>query len=131
MNDIKINQSISNLKRALSRLEEALSIPKDNPVIVDATIQRFKFVIELYWKTLKRLLAQGGIQTDTLRDTLKKAYAAGWIKNETPWLQMLRDRNETSYVYDEKKAEEIYQHIRDNFAELQSTFEFLTKRSKQ
>ena len=131
MNNIKINQSMSNLKRALSRLEEALNISTDNPVIVDATIQRFEFVIELYWKTLKRLLAQGGIQTDTPRDTLKKAYAAGWIKNEIPWLQMLRDRNETSHVYDEKKAEEIYQHIRNNFSELQSTFEFLTRRSKQ
>ena len=107
MSDIKVQQSMINLERALLRLQEALAESKHNSLVIDATIQRFEFVIELYWKILK------------------KAYAADWLTNETAWLQMLQDRNETYHVYDEEKAQLIYQHIHDNFPELQNTFNFL------
>ena len=118
---------MSNLENALLRLKEALDEPKHNTLIIDATIQRFEFVIELYWKTLKRLLVAQGIEATTPKEVLKKAYAAEWLKNETAWLQMLNDRNETSHIYNEKKAKEIYQHIKNNFPELQNTFDFLKK----
>ena len=119
---------MQNLERALTRLKEALDEPEHNTLIIDATIQRFEFVIELYWKTLKRILATEGIQATTPREVLQKAYKANWLENETAWLQMLKDRNETSHVYDEKKALEIYQHIRKNFPELEHTYKFLQKR---
>jgi nucleotidyltransferase substrate binding protein (TIGR01987 family) len=128
MSEIKIKQSMVNLENALQRLKEALDEPKHNALIIDATIQRFEFVIELYWKTLKRLLDSQGIHATTPKEVLKKAYVAEWLKNETAWLQMLEDRNETSHVYDEEKAKEIYQHIHNNFSELQKTFKFLKKK---
>ena len=57
MSLIKAKQSMNNLEEALERLGEALAIKEEeNTLVVDATIQRFEFVIELYWKTLKRLL---------------------------------------------------------------------------
>ena len=127
MSEIKIKQSMTNLRKALLRLKEALEAPEDNPLIIDATIQRFEFVLELYWKTLKRLLAAQGIQTTTPKDVLKKAYSVKWINNETVWLEMLNDRNETSHIYDEEKAKEIYRHIKNNFSELESTFAKLQK----
>jgi nucleotidyltransferase substrate binding protein (TIGR01987 family) len=130
MSKIKIQQSMLNLENALLRLKEALHEPKNNTLIIDATIQRFEFVIELYWKTLKRLLDSQGIHATTPKEVLKKAYAAEWLKNETAWLQMLDDRNETSHVYDEEKAQEIYQHIHDNFPELENTFSFLKEKFK-
>ncbi len=117
-----------NLENALLRLKEALNEPKNNALIIDATIQRFEFVIELFWKTLKRLLNDQGIHATTPKEVLKKAYAAEWLKNETKWLQMLEDRNATSHVYDEEKAQEIYQHIHANFSELESTFTFLKQK---
>lgn len=122
MSEIKLEQSIINLQNVLARLKEAIDADENNPLIIDATIQRFEFVIELYWKTLKRLLAQQGILTNTPKDTLQKAYTAKWIENETAWLEMLRDRNETSHIYNQNKAKEIYQHIKNNFPELQNTF---------
>jgi nucleotidyltransferase substrate binding protein (TIGR01987 family) len=130
MND-KVQQSMQNLENALARLKEALNEDKNNELVIDGTIQRFEFVIELYWKTLKRLLAQEGVIATTPKDVLKKAYSVDWIKNETAWLEMLQDRNETSHVYDEEKANEIYEHIRHNFPELQKTFEFLKKLPKK
>ena len=54
MSDIKF--SIINLEKAISRLEEAVNEPQVNDFVIDATIQRFEFVIELFWKTLKRLM---------------------------------------------------------------------------
>jgi nucleotidyltransferase substrate binding protein (TIGR01987 family) len=126
MSEIKYKQSLLNLDKALNRLHEALMQP-ENDLAIDATIQRFEFVIELFWKTLKRLLANEGIETNTPKDVLKKAFAAKLIYNELIWLQMLNDRNETSHIYDEEKAIEIYHHIKNNYNELSETFSRLKK----
>ncbi|KIH77866.1 nucleotidyltransferase substrate binding protein, HI0074 family [Geoalkalibacter ferrihydriticus] len=128
MNDQKAIQGLANLEKALKRLDEALREPDTNSLVVDGTIQRFEFVIELYWKTLKRLLAVDGITANTPREALQKAFAAHWINDETAWLQMLRDRNGTSHLYDEAAARRIYAHIRQYFPELQKTFRFLADR---
>jgi nucleotidyltransferase substrate binding protein (TIGR01987 family) len=128
MIDQKAAQSLENLERALKRLEEALREPGSNSLVIDGTIQRFEFVIELYWKTFKRLLAIEGLEANTPREALQKAYAAHWIDDEAVWLQMLRDRNETSHIYDEAAARRIYAHIQQNFPVLKKTFLFLKKR---
>lgn len=75
MSDSKLRQSIANLERALDRLGKALQEPESNPLVVDATIQRFEFSVELFWKALRRLLAAEGEGVDaaTPRETLKHA----------------------------------------------------------
>ncbi|WOV88369.1 nucleotidyltransferase substrate binding protein [Sporosarcina oncorhynchi] len=118
----KVKQSFENLERALNRLEDALNEDQDNSLIVDGTIQRFEFTIEIYWKTLKRLLAQEGIDAKTPRETLKEAYQVGWLQNEQAWLQMLKDRNETSHAYDEDMARKILSNIIGYFPDMKSTF---------
>ncbi len=128
MSEAKIRQSLHNLEKALSRLKEALAEPIDNEIVIDGTIQRFEFCIELFWKTLKRLLLFEGIETKTPRETLKQAYQIGWLNDETAWLEMLKDRNLTSHIYDEVMAGEIFNHIHKNFAELERTFHFLKQR---
>ena len=95
---------------------------------MDGTIQRFEFVIELFWKALKHLLSDEGIETGTPREVLQRAYSAGWLAHETPWLEMLRDRNETSHAYDETTALRIYRHIRANYPEMARTLETLETR---
>ena len=45
-----------------------------------------------------------GIEAATPRETLRHAFRAGWLTDEAAWLQMLRDRNETSHLYDEETA---------------------------
>jgi nucleotidyltransferase substrate binding protein (TIGR01987 family) len=128
MSDQKAAQSLHNLGAALERLKEALQEPEENPLAIDGTIQRFEFVIELYWKTLKRLLALEGINTHTPRESLQRAYQANWLADETAWLLMLRDRNEASHVYDEEMARRIYGHIKEYFPELERTYHSLRKR---
>lgn len=128
MSDIKLKQSIVNLGNALKRLEEALNEKHPNPLYIDGTIQRFEFAIELFWKTLKRLLESEGILANTPKDVLKKAYAVHWIQNEAAWLQMLQDRNETSHIYDEAKAKQIYSHIKKHFSLLNTSYQLLLKK---
>ncbi|WP_245804695.1 HI0074 family nucleotidyltransferase substrate-binding subunit [Halobacillus hunanensis] len=124
----KINQSMANLEQAITRLEEALSEDQSNSLIVDGTIQRFEFTIELYWKTLRRLLLSEGIETKTPKETLKPSYKAGWLQDEQAWLQMLKDRNETSHIYNEETANQILGNINSYFPEMLSTFKVLRKR---
>lgn len=118
MGNDPLARSISNLERALDRLGEALDEPETNKLAIDGTIQRFEFAFELAWKALRRFLLHEGIETATPREALKQANAAGWIENEAVWLQMLKDRNESSHVYDEDKARAIYQRIQVSYPSL-------------
>jgi nucleotidyltransferase substrate binding protein (TIGR01987 family) len=74
------------------------------------------------------LLNQEGIQINTPRESLQKAYEIRWIEDETAWLQMLKDRNETSHIYDEEMAKRIYLRIKQNFPQMESTYALLLKR---
>ncbi len=128
--DRKLQQSARNLEKSLLRLEEALNENHDNSLIVDGTIQRFEFTIELYWETLKRLLQAEGIVAKTPKETLKEAYQVGWLVNEKAWLQMLRDRNETSHTYNEELAIQIVENIQGYFPEMKQTFFNLREKGK-
>ena len=128
MTDDKARQSQINLGVAMARLGEALCEPSTNSLVIDGTIQRFEFVIELFWKTLRRLLSLEGIQASTPKETLDEAYRIGWLKDEAAWLQMLADRNATSHIYNEEMAERIYQNIRRNYSELEDTLALLTRK---
>ena len=123
----KIRQSMENLGRALERLNEALQEDRTT-FMIDATIQRFEFSIELFLKTLKRQLAYEGIESITPRETMKYAYKIGWLREEGLWLDMLDDRNRTSHIYNEEIANEIYDHIKNYHKELIHTYRFLADR---
>lgn len=114
---------LNELKNAIDRLGEALAFsPEENPLAIDATIQRFEFVIELYWKTFKKCLAENGIETSLPKEALREAFAANWISDDKLWIDMMLDRNLTSHTYREKTAQEIYGRIRVYYPQLRSTF---------
>lgn len=128
MSDSEATRALHTLGRALDRLGEALAEPEDNPLAIDGTIQRFEFAVELWWKALRRLLADEGVATTTPREALQQAFRAGWLGDEAVWLQMLRDRNETSHTYDEETARRIYANVRAAHPEMQRTYERLRAR---
>ena len=124
----KGRQRLANLGRALDRLHEALAVPPDAPLAVDGTVQRFEFAFELAWKALKDALEYEGVDARTPREVLREATRAGWLGDETAWLDMLRDRNLSSHVYSEAVAGEIYGRIRQNVPALDAAREVLTRR---
>jgi len=109
----KTSQSVKNLTRALSRLEQAIKTPvgEQDSLLIDGTIQRFEFCIELFWKMLRRALLENGIETGTPREAIQKAYQAKWLNDEKLWIRMLQDRNRTSHVYEEEVAQEIFRRV--------------------
>ena len=62
----KIKRFLLDLGRALDRLKEVLAISlKENDLVIEATIQCFEFSFELFWKTLRELLKEEGVQVNS------------------------------------------------------------------
>lgn len=128
MTTSKVEESFNKLEKPLDSLENALKQPiQPDRIAIDATIQRFKYTIELYWKLLKRILESKGKEVRYPKDVLREAFAGHLIEDESAWLHMLEDRNMTSHVYDEKIADKIYDHIKQYFPILQTTFASLKR----
>ncbi len=129
MSQRKLRDSLVNLGRAMVKLEEAVRTPRSNPLVAEGTIQRFEFVFELFWKALKRTLEYEGRLTKTPRESLKEAYAVGWLGSETVWLEMLDCRNATSHLYlHPELVERTYEKIVAYYPHLADALAFLEKR---
>lgn len=125
----KLQDSLSNLAKAVEHLEEALKLPKQQDLVIEGTIQRFEYVIELMWKTLKRALEHEGIQPKTPRESVKEAFKIGWLDDENVWHEMLDSRNTTSHNYlDEQLILNSYHTIARLTPELRKTCDFLLNR---
>ena len=122
-----MSQNLTEAFKKTSNVLDALEIMLLEPMQknrgnIDACIHRFEFVIELFWKLLKLILASQGREVYYPKDVLQEAYAGHLIDNETLWLQMLKDRNQRSHTYDEELADKIYTHIKVYFPELKKTY---------
>ncbi|HEY5046993.1 MAG TPA: HI0074 family nucleotidyltransferase substrate-binding subunit [Rhizomicrobium sp.] len=113
MNASTATRRLDDLDQALIRLEEALAVPESAPLAIDGTIQRFEFVFELCWKAMKALIEFNtpSASANTARAAIKAAFAAGWIEDETAWLDLLDMRNATSHTYREAVARDVYRRI--------------------
>jgi len=107
----ELNRVLTRFGSALTRLEEAIALNPTEPLSVEGTIQRFEFTIELAWKSLKLFLADAGISADSPKEALRQGFRARWIEDEMIWLEMLEDRNQTTHIYQEAKAREIFEHL--------------------
>jgi len=96
--------------------------------LLDTTVQRFEFSIELFWKALKHLLALNGVTVNLPKEVLQEAYVSRWIDNEKLWLAMLKDRNQTSHTYKHELALEIYERIKQYYPEMRKVHTFLTNK---
>lgn len=118
------------LGQAIQRLHEVIARTKVDKdlVLLDAAIQRFEFVIELFWKVLKKILAHEEIDSTTPKDVLSKAFQFSIIDDEKIWIEMLRDRNNTSYVYKYENAKRVFENIKIYLPILEKTYNKLEKK---
>ena len=110
MEKVEVLLYIERLKRAFSRLKEAVERAKDD-LDRDGVIQRFEFSVELFWKTLKKVLEYNKVECYSPRDCVKKAFRYGMIDDDEIVLDMLEDRNRSSHIYDEEEAVRIFEII--------------------
>jgi len=130
MKEIFWKDSFLALGQAIQRLHEVIERTKvdKDPIFLDAAIQRFEFVIELFWKTLKKILAYEKIDSTTPKDVLSKAFQFSIIDDEKIWLEMLRDRNNTSHVYKYEDAKRVFENIKLYLPILEKTYNKLDKK---
>lgn len=127
--EIRWQQRFSNLQRAHINLVEMLELLKKEPsnkAYKLAVIQSYEMDIELAWKTLKDYLNYLGYKVQAPREVIKQAFAIEIIEDGEVWLKMLDDRNLTSHIYDETKAQEVVDSIEgDYFTKLDFIYNFL------
>ena len=118
------SSSVVNYERALKNLRRSLATPIAEPRDLSGVIKDFEMTYELSWKVLKKILLDQGVQTQGAKDVYTQAYRLNLIAHESVWLSMIRDRNQSAHVYEEKEAAEIAERIRTHYLPL---FESLLK----
>ncbi|MFV9511777.1 nucleotidyltransferase substrate binding protein [Tepidibacillus sp. LV47] len=127
----RLLERFQDFKNALERLKESLQIEAYQDIIqdiiIDGVIQRFEFTFELSWKLMKLFLEYEGIEANSPRSAIRKAYEINMIEDGEAWIDMMIDRNKTSHVYDEEMAKQIYDRIKEvhiiNLEKLLNRFE--------
>ena len=103
---------IAKLEQALATLDEVLAM-SFSVIVRDATIQRFEYCFELSWKLLKKVLKSDGIEVNSPRQAVRKAFENGYLDNIDVWFEMLEDRNMTSHTYDPNIADKVYESAKE------------------
>jgi nucleotidyltransferase substrate binding protein (TIGR01987 family) len=106
--------SYEKLKNAFDKLNEGAGIA-DDELQRDGVIKRFEFTFELLWKTLKIYLENQGIIVRSPRESFKEAFKLNLIEDEKVFLDMLKDRNETTHIYDKETADNIFNRIKSDY----------------
>lgn len=111
---------IQYLKKAIATLEEAVRLPVD-PIVRDATIQRFEYSFDLLWKCLKAALWDAhGFDCNSPKSCFRKAFTVGLgsdVETEI-LLAMSDDRNATTHIYSEGEAVRVLGRIKADYLPL-------------
>ena len=115
--DIRWQQSFSNYCRALEQLELFFQPPALNWLEQQGLVKVFEYTFELGCTTLHNLLRSRGNTAVMLgsRDAIREAFSAGLLSDGPVWMEMVRDRNLTSHVYNRSTAEAITGNISGNY----------------
>ncbi len=115
----------SSLEKAITTLETAIrayetakegALAEERDLMRDGVIQRFEYTFELAWKTIKRFLEMYGLERVdklTSRDLFRAGAEAGLIRDASTWFDYLADRNQTSHIYDDIVAAEVYDSVKN------------------
>ncbi len=113
--------------RALITLKEITEEPY-SIIIRDASIQRFEYSFEIFWKYLKEYLKEReGIICASPKSCFREAFKVELLTEEETIkaLEMTDDRNLTAHTYHEEVAMEIYQKIKDYYELMYNVFQKL------
>ncbi len=115
-------KKFDNFCSALNNLNEifAYEEPYGN-VVLTGLIGLYEICFEQSWKAMKEILEMHGFstaQTGSPRQILKTAYQAGMIKEEEPWLDALKARNNVAHAYNPLIALDIIQQTKDRYYQM-------------
>lgn len=112
----KVKDSFLKTQKAINRLEEMLAQPIDeHRAVIDSTIQRFEFSLELMVRLLQRILESKLEHEVSTKAILIAAYRLELIDDEKAWINMLQDRGLTVHSYNEAFADKMYESIKTEY----------------
>lgn len=101
----RLKSKLENFSRTLRRFEEALQASPDNPFYIEIRTKCLELAFETAWKATRATLHDQGLSNPAFpRESLRVAYKAGLIDDETEWIAMLEDRNSIVHIYKEEWA---------------------------
>jgi nucleotidyltransferase substrate binding protein (TIGR01987 family) len=99
------------LAAAVTRLEHALALPKDD-IVRDSAIQRFENSFELCWKFLKAYLEEEhNVSCTSPRTCFRAAFKNGVLDDDPFWIDLTVLRNYTVHTYSEPLADYVYERL--------------------
>ncbi|MFZ9952747.1 MAG: nucleotidyltransferase substrate binding protein [Vulcanococcus sp.] len=115
--DVRWQQRFANFCRALEQLELFFEPPALNPREQQGLVKAFEYTFELGWNSLRDLLRSRGNSALLLgsRDAIREAFGTGLLEDGPVWMEMVRDRNLTSHVYNRTTAEAITANISNRY----------------
>jgi nucleotidyltransferase substrate binding protein (TIGR01987 family) len=113
--DIRWKQRLSNSRRALRTLEDAVTLADSRPLSDlerQGLIQAFEFTHELAWNVMKDWFEYQGTTSITgSRDATREAFARGLIVHGEIWMEMIRSRNKSTHTFNLDTAKKIAELI--------------------
>ena len=111
-------KQFDNFTSNLTILQRADAEDLQNAFIVSGVIHKFRIQFDLGWNVLHTLLKYEGraeANTGSPREILKAAYTVYDFLDESIWLSMLRERNNTAHMYDAQAALQLVGHILSDY----------------
>lgn len=117
--DIRWKQRFEHFVKAFKQLKNAEQLKKERDFTeleLQGVIQAFEVSQELSWKVMKDFLEEQG-KTDLFgsKNAVKEAFNVGLVSNGDIWLDMIKSRNLTSHIYDEKEVLAILEIILNDY----------------
>lgn len=114
---------LSSLQRAVQSLQRAVNVAGTvikgevtndyEEVIRAGVIQNFEFTYELCWKFMKRWLEANGegptVDGATRKELFRLAAERQLVEDVEAWFQYARARNETSHIYNNQTAADVFE----------------------
>lgn len=117
--DTRWLQRFSNFNKAFIQLKKFIDKNTLNELERQGLIKAFEYTYELGWNLLKDYFEyQGNDNINGSRDAISEAFKQGLIKDGNGWMNMFKDRNQTSHSYNEVTATEIADNILNNYFKL-------------
>ncbi len=114
--DIRWLQRFSNLKKAFSKLQEAVNKFTPTQLEKEGLIQRFGYTFALAWNTMKDFYEHQAVtELQGSRDVIRLAFERGLITDGEAWMKMVESRILTSHTYHEEMAIEIEDKVRHSY----------------
>lgn len=114
--DIRWKQRFSNYEKALKQFKDAIEANPQERLAQEGLIQRFEYTFELAWKCLQDILQERGFsEIRGPKPVVEQAFQDGLIQDGVLWMEMLRARNESTHLYDEKSFLKIFDQAKNLF----------------